>query len=260
MTSTDRTVLVTGANGALGSLLCRRLAASGWQVRSLARTAGANDVPGTIIGSVTDPDAVAAACDGVQGIVHLAGISVPGHPWKEYLENNIDGTRTVLEEARRAGVARVALASSNHAVGYLSRSAEPLAADLPPRPDSFYGVSKAAVEALGSFYADEHGIKTTSLRIGSCFPRPTTTRMLSTWLSEDDLMRLVEASLTGPWFGHSTVWGISRNTRRWWSLDAGERIGYVPVDDSEVFAAEVPAGADEDEASRYVGGSSPAFG
>ncbi len=38
------------------------------------------------------------------------------------------------------------------------------------------------------------------------------------------------------------MWGISRNTRRWWSLESGEEIGYYPEDDAEKFAAEILAG------------------
>lgn len=245
-------VLITGAGGALGTVLRHRLPELGWRVRGLELRPGSDDAPDTVVGSVADPDVMKAACEGVDSIVHLGGTSVPGHGWGTYLENNIHGTQTVLEAARLAGVRRVALASSNHAAGYVERRDRPLPADVVVRPDSFYGVSKAAIEALGSFYADEYGLKTTSIRIGSCFPEVTSWRMLSTWLSEDDFVRLVEAALRGPWHGHSTVWGISRNTRRWWSLEAGERIGYHPQDDAEAFATTLV-----EEPTDRVGGSSP---
>ncbi len=126
---------------------------------------------------------------------------------------------------------------------------------MPVRPDSLYGISKAAVEALASFYADEHGMRTASLRIGSCFPRPTSRRMLASWLSPDDFVRLVLATLTGTWDGHTVVWGVSANTRRWWSLEAGRAIGFEPQDDAERYADEV-----SDDDSDRVGGSAPPFG
>jgi nucleoside-diphosphate-sugar epimerase len=204
------------------------------------------------VGSVTDLTTMVAAADGVDAIIHMGGISIPGSPWEEYLHTNIDGTRVVLEAARLTGVARVALASSNHAVGYRRRSPDALASDLAPRPDSFYGVSKAAMEALGSFYSDEYGLTCANLRIGSCFPRPTSQRMLATWLSYPDLVALILAVIDGEWTGCETVWGISRNTRRWWSLEAGERIGFRPQDDAEEYSANVSP-----DESEYVGGSAP---
>jgi uronate dehydrogenase len=248
----NRIVLVTGAAGQLGSVLTEQLPQHGWDVRRLIRRHDGGDHPDTVVGSVTDLATMVAAAEGVDAIVHMAGISVPGSPWEDYLHTNIDGTRIVLEAARLAGVTRVALGSSNHAVGYRRQSGDQMAADLAPRPDSFYGVSKAAMEALGHFYSDEYGLTCANLRIGSCFPRPGTQRSLATWLSHPDLVRLILAAIEGEWTGCETVWGISRNTRRWWSLEAGERIGFHPTDDAEVYAADVTP-----EDSEYVGGAAP---
>ena len=64
------------------------------------------------------------------------------------------------------------------------------------RPDGHYGLSKAFGENLSRFYFDRYGIETVCLRIGSSFPEPKDRRMLATWLSYDDLERLVVASLT----------------------------------------------------------------
>ena len=75
-------------------------------------------------------------------------------------------------------------------------------------------------------------------------------RHLSTWLSPGDLGRLVRACLTSPDLGFAILYGVSDNSRGWWDLDAGRRLGYEPRDDAEVFAAEVePA-----EAGAYQGG------
>lgn len=231
------------------------LAERGWAVRSLFRAAPSNPVDDSLVGSVSNLELMEAACDGMDAVIHLAGIASPSREWHEYLDSNIDGTRTVLEAARLRSVPRVVLASSNHAAGFVRRGSGETSANTAPRPDSLYGVSKAAVEALGSYYADQYGLRTTSLRIGSFADRPTTRRMLSTWLSRNDLLRLAEAALAGPWASHEVVWGISKNTRRWWSLDAGERIGYFPQDDAEDFAEGL-----EGESSEYVGGSGPPFG
>jgi NADP-dependent aldehyde dehydrogenase len=78
------------------------------------------------------------------------------------------------------------------------------------------------------------------LRIGTCSPEPRIARQLSTWLSPDDAGRLIEACLRTEHPGFRTVWGISANTRRWWSLAEGNAIGYHPRDDAEQFAARLP--------------------
>ena len=109
------------------------------------------------------------------------------------------------------------------------------------RPDGYYGVSKAFGENLAQFYFDRHGIETVSLRIGSALPEPKDRRMLATWLSLDDLERLVVASLTAPVVGHSVVYGMSDNATRWWDNRCARHIGYRPQDSSERFRAAVQA-------------------
>ena len=130
------------------------------------------------------------------------------------------------------------LASSNHASGFTPRPAQGLLReqDAPPRPDTYYGVAKVAMEALGSLYADRYGMDVVCLRIGSAFPEPTTVRMLDTWLSPADTVSLVDAALTTPEPGYAVVWGVSDNTRNWWDLTAARALGYEPADDAEVYA------------------------
>jgi uronate dehydrogenase len=97
-------------------------------------------------------------------------------------------------------------------------------------------VSKVAVEALGSLYADRYGLDVVCLRIGTALPEPTATRHLSTWLSPTDQVSLVDAALRAPSSGFAVVWGVSANTRTWWDLTAARALGYEPADDAEVFA------------------------
>ncbi|GAA1856079.1 NAD(P)-dependent oxidoreductase [Pseudonocardia ailaonensis] len=211
-------------------------------------------IEGGITASVTDLDAMVAACEGVDAVVHLGGISGED-AWERIRDVNIEGTYCVFEAARRAGVGRVVHASSNHAVGFHENSPE-APDDLAPRPDTYYGVSKVLGEALGSLYHDRHGLDVLCLRIGSCFDAPHDLRGLSTWLSPGDVTRLVDAALTCENPGFRTVWGISANTRRFWSLDGGRAIGYHPQDDAEQFADQLsPGDPTKDEAGRrYVGG------
>src|SRR6266545_2387932 len=200
-----QTVLSTGAAGRLGVMLRSRLARPGRVLRLLdvvpPAPASAGEAAEVLpAASVTDAAAVRRALDGADAVVHLGGIPVED-TWENILSVNIDGTRTVLEQARLAGVTRVVLASSNHAVGFVRRASWPdgeLPAGVPPRPDTYYGVSKVAMEALGSLYHSRFGMDVICLRIGTCEYTPPDTRSLSTWLSADDMGRLAEAAISAP--------------------------------------------------------------
>ena len=235
-------VLVTGAAGRIGTVLRGGLPERGWAVRCLDVVPVPDERPGEeqVVADVTDLAAVVDATRGASAVVHLAGISGES-TWPAISHANIEGTYCALEAARLAGVPRVVLASSNHATGYTPRPGSGLLqeADAPPRPDTYYGVSKVAMEALGSLYADRYGLDIVCLRIGSASPEPTTTRQLSTWLSPADTVSLVDAALKAPSPGFSVVWGVSANTRNWWDLTAARALGYEPEDDAEVYAEAV---------------------
>jgi uronate dehydrogenase len=239
------TVLITGAAGRIGTMLRTRLARPDRVLRLLDVVDPPTAADGEYVevlpaASISDLAAVRKACTEVDAVIHLGGLPVED-TWENILAVNIDGTRTVLEAARQAGVPRVLLASSNHAVGFERRSEAPpegLPADVPPRPDTYYGMSKAALEALGALYHSRFGTDVICLRIGSCRDVPDATPDLPIWLSPDDMGRLAAAALDTEARGFRIVWGVSRNTRRWWSLAEGEAIGFHPVDDSEVYAAQ----------------------
>ena len=59
--------------------------------------------------------------------------------------------------------------------------------------------------------------------------------MLATWLSFDDLHRLITACLSTPALGHSIIFGMSDNAVTWWDNSRARHIGYVPQDSSDVF-------------------------
>lgn len=255
-------ILITGAAGRVGTFLRSRLATEGRVLRLLdiAEIPAAADGENVEIvqASLTDMAAMEAASQGVDAVIHLGGYSLE-QSWDKILQVNIDGTHTVLEAARRSGVRRVVVASSNHAVGYFERG-DGLAGDyLFPQPDTYYGVSKVAKEALGSLYADRYGLDVIAIRIGSCFEKPRDVRMLASWLSPDDCGRLVEACLSVPSPGFRVVWGVSDNERNWFSLDEARALGYESKDNSEVYAAELLAQHGEldpsSHAARNVGGA-----
>ncbi|ONH30952.1 NAD-dependent epimerase/dehydratase family protein [Pseudofrankia asymbiotica] len=239
--ATER-VLVTGAAGRIGTMLRPRLAKPGRVLRLLdvAPLEPAGQDEEAVVASITDLSALEEACAGIDAVVHLAGRSGES-TWDEISALNINGTYNVLEAARRQGVRRVVFASSNHAVGFHPRDGDEAPDYLFPAPDTYYGVSKAAGEALGALYHHRYGLDVVCLRILTCAERPTDPRALATWLSPGDAARLVEASLTAPSPGFRVAWGVSDNTRGWFSQREARALGYEPSDDAEAYAAELTA-------------------
>jgi uronate dehydrogenase len=237
-------VLLTGGSGAIGTALRRGLPPLGHTVRSFDLAAPAEVLAGeeVVVGDATDAAAATEAVLGVDAVVHLAGIPHEA-PLHDSVASHIISTGTLLEAARAAGVRRFVYAGSNHAVGFTPRPADgsQLPGDIPPRPDTFYGASKVAAEALCSLYADRHGLTCVSLRIGSFQPKPLTRRHLATWLSPGDCVRLAHAALTAEVTGFVPVWAVSANTRGWWDLSTARALGYEPQDDAEAFADELTA-------------------
>jgi uronate dehydrogenase len=252
-------VLVTGAAGSIGTILLPGLTARGHEVIGLDRST-APDGSDTAWYAVdcTDPDAVEAVfadlarSGGIEAVVHLAGIPTEASLTEE-LDSHVVSTAALLDAMVRHGVDRMVYASSNHAVGRTPRT-DLLTTDVRPRPDTFYGVAKVAAEALLSLYVDRHGIDAVALRIGSFLPQPETRRGLSTWLSHDDAVHMVDAALTAPAPGFAVVYGISANSRAWWDLEPGRALGYHPEDDAEAFAAEIPERAEDEVEAGHVGG------
>ncbi|MDX3615209.1 NAD-dependent epimerase/dehydratase family protein [Streptomyces europaeiscabiei] len=237
-----RTVLLTGAAGGLGTLMRDLLPAHGYELR-LMDLLPVEGAPDAITADLADKDALREAVRGVDAIIHLAGISLEAS-FEKILRANIEGTYNLYEAARAEGVPRIVFASSNHAVGFTPRpiGRDPLIpVDTPHRPDTFYGLSKSFGEDLAQLYWDKHGLETVSVRIGSCFPEPTSVRMLSLWMSPADGARLFDAALTAESVGHTVVYGSSANTRLWWDLSTARALGYEPQDDSEPYAEKLIA-------------------
>src|SRR5215469_1567567 len=106
-------IVITGAAGRIGTILRTKLARPGRVLRLLdVVPVAAGDGEETLTASVTDMDAMTLACADADAVIHLGGIPNEAS-WDRILDVNINGTYTVLEAARRAGVRRVIFASSN---------------------------------------------------------------------------------------------------------------------------------------------------
>ncbi|WP_063750096.1 NAD-dependent epimerase/dehydratase family protein [Kitasatospora cheerisanensis] len=249
------TVALTGAAGNIGSVVRAALRGEAERLilldRVPLRAESATEEVRTV--ELRDADAVEEALAGADQVLHLGGLpdeaSLP-----DLLDVNVLGTHHVLEAARRTGIPRVVLASSNrvtgfHPAGHLTGPQDPV------RPDGLYGVSKAAVEALGRLYADKFGLSVVCLRIGSFEAAPTEARHLSTWLSPRDAVGFVRAALTAPpTVRFATAYAVSANSRRFWELPDPSVLDYTPVDDAEAHAADIPgADAPTDPAAPQAG-------
>ncbi len=232
---------LSGADGNIGRVLRRELPQRGYALRSAELAPRSRLVAGEdlVHGDLQDPAAVDRLLEGRDVLIHMAATSVE-RPLDEIVANNLLALVQVYEGARRHGVKRVVLPSSNHVVGMYPVS-EKLELDCEPRPDTFYGLSKVWGESLARMYWDKHGVESVCLRIGTAIERPQTFRHLSTWLGLEDLLHLIERCIEAPEVGHTIVWGVSANTRSYWSNAQAARLGYAPRQNAEDWADEILA-------------------
>jgi uronate dehydrogenase len=234
-------VLITGAAGKIGRTLREGLRGRYRQLRLSDVAPLGSAAPGEelVVADVTDLAQTEASLAGVDCVVHLAGIA-DENTWDKILPINIGGTYNVFEAARRQRAKRVIFASSNHAVGFHRRAREIDTAVL-PRPDTRYGVSKVAGEAIGRLYADKHDLSVVCLHIGSFRERPDSIRQLATWMSPRDLVQLVRCCIEAPPIHFMVTYGVSGNRRNRWRSKEWDFLGYRPEDDGERFAAAIEA-------------------
>lgn len=233
---------------------------------------GSGPVAGVQVANLLDPDRSSYShhFEGVDTVVHLAYIRRRGEPIDQYesQRENVDMAYNVFRAAYDAGVERVVAASSNHAANWYEpallqpRKMESLDPYDLPLSHNFYGWSKATYEHLGFLFAcGAFGRKMgmVLVRIGSPgemdIGRSSSNetglkRGLGSYLSQRDQIQLftkaietenIENEHGVPWH---VVYGISNNTRAYWSLVNARRVlGYSPEDDAESrFAADLPIG------------------
>jgi len=160
-------VLVTGAAGAIGRVVCPELIAQGYAVRGFDRTAPPGDLP-HVLGDLTDELALAKAMVGIDAVVHLA--ATPDHAdfVDDLLPNNVVGSYRLFEAARVANVRRVVFASTGRVASALDATpaGRPITVADGYHPGDFYALTKCCAELMAEMYAWRHGMSFISARLG----------------------------------------------------------------------------------------------
>ena len=142
-------VLVTGASGFIGRALCSRLTAGGWQVRALLRQENSGPWEEVVCGDLTR-DLPEETMKGVSTVFHLAGrahvLRENKQDDEEYFRVNTEGTRRLLEAARKEGVSRFVFFSS--VAVWKATNENCLNEASPCQPETPYGKSKLEAERL----------------------------------------------------------------------------------------------------------------
>lgn len=173
-----RRVLVTGAEGFIGSHLTEALVRAGAEVRAfvLYNALGsrgwldrcAPEVQGgfeVFAGDVRDPHGVRSAVQGREIVLHLAaliGIPYSYHSPASYLETNVGGTLNLLQAAREREVGRVLVTSTSEVYG-TARSV-PIDEDHPLQAQSPYAASKIGADQMALSYHRSFGTPVTLVR------------------------------------------------------------------------------------------------
>ena len=181
----NRTALVTGGAGFIGSHLTHGLLQEGWAVRILDNFSSGfrrnlepfGDDIEVIEGDIRDSDACREACRGVDSVFHLAAmVSVVESVQDPLLSNDVTlrGSLNILDAAKNAGARRLILSSS--AAVYGNADSVPTTEDQAMDPQSPYAADKAAAESYCRIYHSLYGLETTVLRYFNVYgPRQSIT-------------------------------------------------------------------------------------
>ena len=199
MTLRGTTVLVTGADGFIGSHLTERLVAEGARVRAFClynsrRSAGWLDDTDPVtrraldirLGDIRDARFVAAATEDVEIVFHLAALIAIPYSYvapQSFIDTNVSGTLHALEAARAAGVRRFIQTSTSEVYGTPDsvpiRETHPLAAQSP------YAASKIAADQLALAFARSFALPVVVLRPFNTYgPRQSDRAVLPTMLRQ----------------------------------------------------------------------------
>jgi len=270
-------VAMTGSSGIMGSRLYPELVKDGWEVVGISRGKGVSQGgPGRDGKTEVHTEFVNKHCDfadpasmesgifaGCTHVLHLAAQGSPGASFEDVLKSNIISTYHAYEAAKRAGVKRFVLASTNHVQhgdtmevgngpGSMDRSrlgGKRMKLSDPPTPDSYYAASKLHNEDMGKLYSKVWKcFEVVSLRIGwVLYDDPTELEgteferyLRCMFLSRRDCIGFCKASLTAPIppenNGYMCAYALSNNSESVFDLEESiKSLGYTPLDSADHF-------------------------
>lgn len=165
------TILVTGANGFVGSALCARLLRDGTSVRAALRSLNSqpDGTEAVAIGSLSSDTDWTVALRDVDQVVHLAArVHVMNDkspdPLAEFRRVNVEATANFARQAAAAGVKRFVFLSTIKVNGEFTEAEKPYTADDAPAPEDPYGVSKNEAELMLRQIATEAGMEVVNIR------------------------------------------------------------------------------------------------
>lgn len=164
-------VLVTGGSGFVGTHLVRRLRARGDEVTIVDLNPPADASVPAVVGDLRDRGVVEEAlAPGTDAVVHLAAITsvlLSKNDPDSCFRTNVLATEYLLEQARVVGCRRFVFASSNAVIGDVGTAK--IHAEMPMRPLTPYGATKAAAEMLMSAYGASYGLIPVALRFSNIY-------------------------------------------------------------------------------------------
>lgn len=192
-------ILVTGADGFIGSHLTEALVRAGYETRAFVMYNSLNswgwldrpaeDVKGhfeVVAGDIRDPHGVANAMEGCDAVLHLAAlIAIPFsyHSPDSYVATNVTGTLNVLQAARRLGTERVISTSTSETYG--TAQFVPITEEHPVNGQSPYAATKVAADQLALSFQKSFGTPVAVLRPFNTYgPRQSARAVIPTIISQ----------------------------------------------------------------------------
>jgi uronate dehydrogenase len=234
-------IAITGAAGLVGTGLRQQLLQRGYEILALdiKPIEQTDEGERSAVVDVCDQAALTELLRGCDAVVHLAACTTDA-AWNQQVRLSVEGTISLFDAARAAGIRRVVYASSHHVVGLHPRQPHgpQMGVNSQLRPDSRYAVGKAFGESIGALYAYKYGMEVMAVRIGNVNTQAIDRRRLGSWLSWRDLGQLVSIGIEHPDVVFSVVYGISDSTGRHYDNSTAFSLGYRPEDGAHDADAE----------------------